>query len=195
MSEKTLEAIKYLYGCITVETEANLLYTIATQRLPCPELSTITIALAQDNQKHAKMIKELYRPLHEMCFNLNELAKDFKKISDEIDKLKDNITPLETIEKDEIGDFLKSLTNLEDCLHNLYANFLQSTLFSDFAEALYEASSITEDNLAYIIEAIKKDNLQHREMLVESLYHYHKATQKNIEPSVKYQNPDSWIRY
>jgi hypothetical protein len=195
MSEEVVEAVKYLYGCIMVETESNLLYTIATQRLPCPELSTITIALAQDNQKHAKMIKELCRPLNEMCFNPSDLAKDFKKISIEIDKLKDDITPLVTIEKEEIGDFLKSLTNLEDCLHNLYANFLQSTLFSNFAEALYEASNITEDNLSYIIEAIKKDNLQHRNMLIESLYHYHKATQKNIEPSIKYQNPDSWIRY
>jgi hypothetical protein len=194
MGEKIVEAVKFLYGCISVETEANLLYSTAVEKLPCPELSTMAIALAEDNQKHAKMIKELCHPLHEICFDPSELAKDFKKIAKEIHKLKDGIAPLETIKKEEIADFIKSLVNLEDCLHDLYTNFLKSNLFGSFSRVLSESSSVTEDNLAYIFETIKDDTLNHRNMLIESLYYHHKATQKITKLSIKYQNPDAWIR-
>lgn len=193
MGEKIVEAVKYLYGCITVETEANLLYTEAQDRLPCPALSTIAIALAEDNQKHAKMIKELWLPLREICFDPSDLADDFKKMAKEIHELKEDISLL--VEKEEMEDFIKTLADLEECLHDLYANFLESTLFRTFAQVLYEASSITGDNLSYIFGTMKDDNLKHRNMLIESLYQYQKATQKNIKPLIKYQNPDAWIRY
>lgn len=195
MGEKIVDAVKYLYGCIAVETESNLLHIEAIEKLPCPELSTIAIALAEDNQKHIKMIKEVCRPLHEICFDPSEPVNDFRKIIKEVHKVKEEISYPEPLEKEKMGDFIKSLADLEDCLYNLYTNFIQSTLFGTIAKVLYESSSITENNLSFIFGIVKEDCLKHRNILVESLYHYHKATQKNIKPSIRYQNPDAWIRY
>jgi len=194
MGEKILDATKYLYGCLNLEKELNLLYTMATKKLPSPQ-STITTAIVFDNQKHVAVIKELLKPLSNIYFSPDELSKEFKKSVGEISKLLNVLTMQDKIENEEISELLKALTNIEDILHDFYAHFIESKLIENYYNALPEASGLTGENLKYILQTLKQDNLKHREMLIESLYFYRKSEQKNIDttPIVRYQNPDAWV--
>ncbi len=195
MSEKIQEAKKYLYGCLALEKEVNILYATATKKLPCPQLSTITTVLAFDNQKHAAVIKELFKPLLYVYFSPDELPKEFKKSVGEINKLLNDLAIRDSIENDEISEVLKAFTKIEDVLHDFYAYFIESELIEDYYSALSEVSGLTSENLKYILQALKQDNSRHRDMLIESLYFYHKSEQKDkvTAPMVRYQNPDAWV--
>lgn len=195
MGEKIIEATKYLYGCLTLEKEANLLYITVTKKLTSPQLSIVTTALAIDNQKHAAIIQQLLNPVH-TYLGPEELPKQFKKNLGEISKLLNTLTIEDTIEDEEINELLKTLTNLEDCLHDSYDNFIESKLSNDYAKVLSGVSDITSENLEYTLKLLKQDELKHREMLIESLYFHSKYLQRNQDttPIVKYQNPNAWIQ-
>lgn len=196
MGEKIRESTKYLYGCVTLEQEVNLLYVMATKKLPYSQLRAITTALSFDSQKHAAVIKELLKPALNVDINPDELSKEFKKSSVEIGKLLNALTEEDDIDDEQISDLLKTLTNIEDLLHDLYAKFIESKLAEDYSNSLPEESGLTCENLKYILHVLKLDNLKHREMLIESLYFQSKNAQKNKDttPLVRYQNPDAWVQ-
>ena len=194
MDEKVGAATKHLYGCLTLAEEINLLYFTATKKLPFP-LSIITTIIAYDNHKHAAVIKELLKPVLQTHLSLNELSMEFKKSICEISNLLNDINNKESIEHEDISNFLKSLTNIEDCHLNFYCDFIESKLIEDYTNAIPEASSLTIQNLKYILQTLKQDNLKHRDMLIESLYFHHKNEEKNKDytPIVRFQNPNAWV--
>jgi hypothetical protein len=194
MSKKIPEAAKCLYGCLTLEKEVNHLYITATKKLPSPLLTIITTAIAYDYQKHVTMIQELLKPL-DSSVNPDELPKEFKKNVNGIGKLIDALANEDNIDVDEVRDLLKNLTDLEDGLHNFYANFVESKMLEDYSDALLEVSDITDEYLNFILNAIMQENLEHREMLIEGLSFQSKNEQKNKDttPLIRYQNPDAWV--
>jgi|WetSurMetagenome_2_1015567.scaffolds.fasta_scaffold93568_1 hypothetical protein len=197
MGDKILKVTKYLHGCQTIEKEVSLLYTTATKKLPSPQLSTITTAIAFDKQKHAAVIEELLKPLSYIALSPNELSAEFKSGVEETRKLRNAIAVHNDLNPEEIEKFLKNLTNLEDSLSDLYGNLIDSKLLEDYSKDVADEPVLSSENLKYILQAFKQDNLKHRDMLIESLYFYKKNLQKNIDntPKVRYNNPDSWYIY
>jgi hypothetical protein len=194
MGDKISEATKYLYGCLTLEKEVNHLYVTATKKLPSPLLTIITTAIAYDYQKHVTIIQELLKPI-DSSINPDELPKEFKKSVNEIGKLIDALANEDNIDADEVRYLLKNLTDLEDGLHNFYANFVESKMLEDYSDALSEVSDLTDEYLSFILNAIMQENLGHREMLIEGLSFHSKNEQKNKDstPAIRYQNPDAWV--
>jgi hypothetical protein len=197
MSDKIVMVNKYLYGCFTIEKEISLLYSTATKKLPSPQLSSITTAIAFDKQKHAVVIQELLKPLSYISLSPEELSVEFKSGVDEIRELRNALVLDKDLDCEGIEKLLKNLTNLEDSLSDLYGNLIESKLLEEYSEGTTDEHVLTGENLKYILQAFKQDNLKHRDMLIESLYFYKKNLQKNIDntPKVRYNNPDSWYIY
>jgi hypothetical protein len=194
MDEKIQNATKYLSGCLTLEEEVARLYVTATKKLPYP-FSIVTTAIAYDNQKHAAVLRELLKPVLQIHLSLNELSKEFKISICEINRLLNDLLVKESIEREKISDFLKSLTDTEDCLLNFYSNFIDSKLIKEYFNAIPETSNLTFENLLYILQALKQDNSNHRDMLIENRYFHNKNEQQNsTAPIVRYQNPNAWVQ-
>jgi hypothetical protein len=195
MDEEIQEATKYLYGCLNLEKEVNRLYVVLAKKLPCPQMSIITTAIVYDGQKHIAVIKEALKPLLHMYFSPEEISKEFKKAVHEVTKLHDALIVEDNIEDEDISELVKTLTNIEDCLHDFYEHFRESKFIEDFTSALSGNSGLTTENLKYILQTLKHDNSQHREMLIDSLYFKRKNDLKNKDttPIVRYQNPNAWV--
>lgn len=196
LSEKTREFAKYLYGCLTIEKEVNLLYASSTKKLPSQQLQIIITALAYDNQKHAAVLQKLREPLFYIHLSSDELSKEFKKIICELSQLRYTIDMKGNLDKEDTITLLKSLTEVEDCLGNLYGNLIESKLADDYSDTFLNDSSLTSENLKYILQTLNQDNLKHRDMLIESLYFFNRNLQKTKDttPIVRYQNPDAWVQ-
>lgn len=196
LSEKTREFAKYLYGCLTIEKEVNLLYASATKKLHSQQLQIIITALAYDNQKHAAVLQKLREPLFYIHLSSDELSKEFKKIICELSQLRYTIDVKGNLDKEDTITLLKSLTEVEDCLGNLYGNLIESKLADDYSNTFLNDSRLTSENLKYILQTLNQDNLKHRDMLIESLYFFNRNLQKTKDttPIVRYQNPDAWVQ-
>jgi len=196
MPNDQTNSVKYLLNCHNLEGEVYLLYSTASKKLNRPELSCILRAIAQDSQKHAKIIEELFRPLVFINFESGKYDKTFTKLSAEIRKSTNNIDPIKTINDDEIPDLLKDLTKVEDTLLDFYCYFIDSEMLRAFANKLSTSTDMTRENLLFILQSMKEDNIKHRNMLIESLYFFNKSKLKNkdLTPMVKFQNPDAWVQ-
>jgi hypothetical protein len=196
MSKKIREVNKYLYGCFAVEKEANLLYVTATRKLPSQQLSAITTALAYNHQKNAAVIQELLKPIVRLHLNSYKLSKEFKEGIGEISKLRNALDMRDNLEGEEINELLKNLTNVEDYLNDLYTELLESRLIENYSYTFSEVSASTRESIEYILQALKQDNLKHRDMLVESIFFNRKIQQRNEDttPIVRYKNPDAWVQ-
>jgi hypothetical protein len=158
MDEKTCEAVKYLYGCLAVEREVNLLYVATTKNLPFPELNIVTTAIAHDNLKHAAVIQELRKPLLDTYLG-PELSKESKKIISEITELRNTISMEANLDEDRVSAIIQTLSNVEDYLNDLYANFIESGLIEDYSRDVSVLLSLTSENMEYIVQVLKQDNL------------------------------------
>jgi hypothetical protein len=194
MGEKIREVTKYLYGCLTTEKEISPLYITATTKLPCPQLSAITLSIAYDNQKHAAVLLELLKPLLHISISKNELSKEFKIGFCEISNLHNRLIMEKNMDYEEVDKLLKDLTNLEDYLNDLYTNFIDSKLIENYSNGFLDEPILTGENLVYILRTLKQDNLKHRSMLIDSFDFFKKTLPKNKDATAKfrYQNPDAW---
>jgi hypothetical protein len=196
LSEKTREFAKYLYGCLAIEKEVNLLYASSTKKLHSQQLQIIITALAYDNQKHAAVLQKLREPLFYIHLSSDELSKEFKKIICELSQLRYTIDMKGNLDKEDTITLLKSLAEVEDCLGNLYGNLIESKLADDYSNTVLNDSGLTSENLKYILQTLNQDNLKHRDMLIESLYFFNRNLQKTKDttPIVRYQNPNAWVQ-
>jgi rubrerythrin len=196
MPNDQINSVKYLMNCHNLESEVYLLYSTASKKLSRPELSCVLRALAQDSLKHAKVIEELFRPLVFISFENGKYDKNFNKLSSEIRKSTEYLNSTETIEDNEIPDLLKDLTKVEDTLLDYYCYFIDSEMLKVFANKLSTSTDMTRENLLFIMQAMKEDNIKHRNMLIESLFFFNKNKLKNkdLTPMVKFKNPDAWVQ-
>jgi len=160
-----------------------------------PELSSIIVGIAYDNLKHSKIIQELFKPVTKLDLS-PKCDDDQVKVWKEIHSCLDQLSSIETISDEMLPDFIKGLTNLEDCMDEIYSYFLKSEMLKNFVDGFSSLMPITIDNLTFIINMMSEDNVRHRAMLIEVIYYFNKNILKNVEsnaPIVKYQNPDAWI--
>jgi hypothetical protein len=196
MDKKLQEVNKHLYGCFTVEKEVNLLYVATTKKFPQTQLSVITTALAYNHQKNAAVIREILIPLIRTHVSSCKLSQEFTEGIEEIRELRNMLSMKDDMEYEETSDLLKDLATIEDYLDGLYAYLIESEFIENYSYAFSEISGLTSENLQYILQALKQDNIKHREILIEGTFFYQKNHQSNIDttPIVRYKNPNAWVR-
>ena len=197
MGEKISEVTKYLYGCFTIEKEISDLYLAATKKLPCQQLSLITLSIAYDNQKHVAVLNEILKPLLQISISKNLLSEEFKVGFCEVSKLHNTLIMKGDMDSEDIDCLLNNLTNIEDYLYDLYANLIDFKLMQDYSTGFLDYSILNSENLFYILKTLKQDNLKHRRMLIDGLYFYKRnfIEYKDTTPIVRYQNPEAWVHH
>jgi rubrerythrin len=197
MPTKQTDAVKYLVNCRNLEYATYSLYSAVTKKLKRPEINCILRGIAQDCFKHTKIIEELFKPLSFASYESGKNDKNYNKLSSEIRKYTNNLTPIEVFNDDEMPDLLNDLTEIEDCLSDFYSYFIDSQMLKQFTDQLSTVTDITEENLLFILKILKIDKLKHRNMLVETLHFYKESKLRNRDttPLVRFQNPDAWIHY
>jgi hypothetical protein len=196
MDKKLQEVNKYLYGCFTVEKEVNLLYVATTKKIPSTQLSVTTTALAYNHQKNAAVIREILNPLIRTNISYSKLTKEYTEGVEEIRKLRNALDMKDNMEHEEVSDILKDLATIEDYLDGLYADLIESEFIENYSYTFSELTGLTNENLEYMLQALKQDNIKHKEMLIEATFYYNKNQQRNVDttPIVKYQNPNAWVQ-
>lgn len=193
---ETKNAPKYLTQCLILENQAAQLYTLTTNKIHQQSLRTASLTIAYDCLKHAQTIKLLLNFPQTNNTELDQKNTEFKKILNEIKNTTNKLQTINTINEDEIPNYIKSLADLEDFFYTIYNNFLETELHQQYNYNT-DPRQVTAENLAYIIESFKDDNQRHREILIQSLYFFNKTQTKNIQvdttPMVRYQNPEAWI--
>ena len=189
-------AAKYLLNCHNIEAETYTLYSTVSKKINRPELTSILRAIAQDSQKHAKVIEELFKPFVFTNFENAKYDKNFNKLAKEIRKKSDSFRLIETINDEEIPDLLKDLTKIEDNLLDFYCQFIDSEMLKAFTDKMSTSTDMTRENLLFILQSIKEEQIKNRNMLIESLYFFNKnkLRNKDLTPIVRFKNPDAWVR-
>ncbi len=193
--DEAKKPVEYLSYCVVLEEQMFSLYNNLVNKMRSPELSNIVVGLAYDCLKHAKIIEELLKPIPKIAVDLNECEGMQIKAWNEIRNCLSGLSEVNYIRQDILPDFLKSLTNVEDTMADIYASFLKSKLADDFTCVVSCVIPATKENLTFIMNSMIEDNLKHRAMLIEAVYFFNKNRCKNEAnaPVVRYQNPDSWI--
>ena len=197
MGEKISEVSKYLCGCFTLEKEISDLYFAVTKKLPCQQLSLITLSIAYDNQKHVAVLNEILKPLLHIPISKNLLSEEFKVGFCEVSKLHNTLIMKGDMDSEDIDSLLNNLTKIEDYLYDLYVNLIDFKLMQDYSTSFSDYSVLNSENLFYILKTLKQDNLKHRRMLIDGLYFYNRnfIENKDTTPIVRYQNPEAWVHH
>jgi hypothetical protein len=194
MPSKQTNSVKYLINCRNLEYATYSLYSTAVKKVNRTEISVILRAIGQDCFKHTKVIEELFKPLSLTSYESGKDDKNFNKISAEIRNYTTKLSLIDTVNDDELPDFLNDLSEIEDFMSDFYSYFINSQMLKQLANQLSTSTQITSENLLFILQSMKDDNQKHRKMLSESLYFFNKnKINRNTAPIVRFQNPDAWL--
>ncbi|HLN89693.1 MAG TPA: hypothetical protein VK253_06470 [Candidatus Binatia bacterium] len=195
MSDKLQESLQYLKQYSTIENEAFKLYETLSRKINHPESSFI-LGIACDSQKNVRIIQGILD-----CFEVPDLdknpRKDLSELGDEIIELQKRISKVNSLDYLVLCEVLKESIELEVTLGKVYANYLEANLARFIVDELSETGTITLANFKKIIEYFVQEKGRHREIIVEAMYILDAKETENrrqITPSIKYQNPDGWIR-
>ena len=195
MSDKLQESLQYLKQYSTIENEAYKLYETLSKKINQPESSFI-LGLAYDSQKNVKIIQGILD-----CFDPLELEKnprkDLSELTAEIVALEKKISKINSLDYLVLCEVLKESNELEVTLSKVYTNYLEANLARFIVDELAKTEAVTIANFKKIIEYFIQEKGKHREVIVEAMYILDAKETENrrqITPSIKYQNPDAWIR-
>ena len=135
------------------------------------------------------------------CFDPLELEKnprkDLSELAEEIIALEKKISKINSLDYLVLCEVLKQTNELEVTLGKVYTNYLEANLVRFIVEELSKTETVTLANFKKIIEYFVQEKGKHREIIVEAMYILDAKETENrrqITPSIKYQNPDAWIR-
>ena len=194
MNEKLQESAQSLKCLNNLETEAFRLYETLAKKINPPESSFI-LSLAYDSLKCAKIMQGIldYIDLPE-TENLN-CKKNLTELSDNISKFTKKLVKTNNLNYEISCEILKELTNMEDQLSEIYANYVQSPAIKIVADE-FSKLALNLSNFKKIFETFVEQKQKHRETLIEIIYCFEAKESERLRtmaPTFKYKNPDSWI--
>ena len=194
MNEKLQESAQSLKCLNNLETEAFRLYETLAKKINPPESSFI-LSLAYDSLKCAKIMQGIldYIDLPE-TENLN-CKKNLTELSDNISKFTKKLVKTNNLNYEISCEILKELTNMEDQLSEIYANYVQSPAIKIIADE-FSKLALNLSNFKKIFETFVEQKQKHRETLIEIIYCFEAKESERLTtmaPTFKYKNPDSWI--
>ena len=194
MNEKLQESAQSLKCLNNLETEAFRLYETLAKKINPPESSFI-LSLAYDSLKCAKIMQGIldYIDLPE-TENLN-CKKNLTELSNNISKFTKKLTKTNNLNYEISCEILKELTNMEDQLSEIYANYVQSLAIKIIADE-FSKLALNLSNFKKIFETFVEQKQKHRETLIEIIYCFEAKESERLRtmaPTFKYKNPDAWI--
>ena len=194
MNDKLQESAQSLKCFNNLETEAFRLYETLSKKINPPESSFI-IGLAYDSLKVAKIIQGIldYIDLPE-TENLN-CKKNLLELSSNITGFSKKMSKTNNLNYEISCEILKELTNMEDQLSDVYANYVQSPAIKIVADE-FSKLALNLSNFKKIFETFIEQKQKHRETLIEIIYCFEAKESERLRtmaPAFKYKNPDAWI--
>jgi hypothetical protein len=194
MNEKLQESAQSLKCLNNLETEAFRLYETLAKKINPPESSFI-LGLAYDSLKCAKIMQGIldYIDLPE-TENLN-CKKNLTELTNNITGFSKKMSKTNNLNYEISCEILKELTNMEDQLSEIYANYVQSPAVKIVADE-FSKLALNLSNFKKIFETFVEQKQKHREILIEIIYCFEAKESERLRtmaPTFKYKNPDAWI--
>jgi rubrerythrin len=194
--EKLKESAEYLTCCSNIEIEAFRLYENLSRKINNPESSFI-LGIAYDSLKYSKIIQALLQTFDDFEVEGKNCKKNLTSLLQEVTAFSKTISKINNIDEESMCEILKELIKLEDLLSEAYTYFIQSFAPKILAEELSKLAPADLSNLKKVFETFIEEKENHRAILIEIIYYFEAKEAdrlKHLNPIVKYQNPDSWIR-
>ena len=193
MSDKLQESGQTLKCFNNIEMEAFRLYETLSKKINPPEGSFI-LGLAHDSLKCAKIVQGILDYLDLPEENLN-CKKNLAELANSISKFNKTVSKTNNVNYEISCEILKELTDMEDQLSQVYANYLQSASIKIVADE-FSKLALNLSNFKKIFETFAEQKQKHRETLIEIIYCFEAKESgrlRTMAPTFKYKNPDAWI--
>ena len=182
-------------NCLSIlENDTFLLYKALSDKVELPLVKSLMSSIAKDSLKHSTLLKGVF----ESIAKTHEKPNDCEKKTGEAWRLVANfnkeIASKEKLSKMELSQLSEKLAFFESILGEEYYMFVQMKTLQLMMKEINQIYNIELTSLRSIFTHIINDEEHHREVLetIKSILERHHKVDMN--PEVKYQNPDAWIK-
>lgn len=184
-------------NCLSMlEGNAVLLYTALADKIDDSLVKSLLLTIAIDSQKHSIVLKGVGESIAKPESKPKDCEKKLGEAWHVIDTFYREIVKREKITEYELPQLAEKLAILESILGEEYYMFVQLKTLQLLMKEISQIYNINLGELKGIFSRIINDEEHHRELLetIKGLLERKKPKKKDNTPTVKYQNPDSWIR-
>lgn len=193
LNERLEESAHYIKSCSNIEAETFRLYEALSKKVNYPE-SAFILSIGYDSLKNSKILEGLIETF-DLCTR-DDNRKNLGALFNEVSAFSKKILKINNIDYESLVEIIKELISLEDLLGKAYSNYLESFGPRTMADEMEKLFSVDFDNLKKIFENLIEEKEKHRQTMIEIIYCFEskqKDKLKHLTPTVRYQNPDSWM--
>jgi rubrerythrin len=179
----------FLHCSSILEEKVAHLYTELAQKVELPQAKPILLTIADESQKHSTALKQMSETIHETKVKPDECKNQMGEAWNITETFADEIKHKHTIPEEELATLAKNLKALESILGEKYAMLIHTKTLQLIAEDLNITSMKNK------LKEISDDEKHHLELLqaIKKELTDKKRQEEDTTPTVRYQNPDSWI--
>ncbi len=189
--------VDYLHCLSMLENNTFLLYQSLAGKAEVPLVKTLLFSIAQDSSKHSALLKGVADSIAVSKEKTKDCAKKLGETWQIIDTLLKETASKEKMSRLELQQLIEKLTALESSAGEEYYIFVQMKTLQYMVKEINQLYNINLERIKNIFISIIEDEEHHRELLatIKKLLNENKRADQHNTPSIKYQNPDSWIQY
>ena len=196
MTNNDPHALGKLISCLSLlENKTSILYETLADRIGLPFVKSLMLLLAQDSQKHSKILKGIGESLNKGSVKLKDCEKNTGVSWAAIENMQTEISAKETLSDSDLLELSEKLVVLESVLGEEYYVFVQLKTLELLVKEINENYDVDLGSLKTVFGGIIDDEERHRE-LIEKIRGILESRRKKpaASPFVQYKNPDAWIR-
>jgi rubrerythrin len=172
-----------------LEEKVAHLYTELAQKVELPQAKPILLIIADDSQKHSTLLKQLGETIEKVKINPDECGNYIGEAWNTTETFTNEIKQKHTLTEEELATLAKNLKKLETILAEEYSMLIHTKTLQLLAADL-DITAMTNT-----LKQISDDEQHHLELLqaIKKELTDKKHQEEDTTPTVRYQNPDSWI--
>lgn len=188
-SNSIRNALEYL---AIFEKKTCLLYEDLTEKMDTPLTKSIMQCISLDSRKHATLLKGIAQTLPKSSKPIDP-PKAMKDAWKSIDNFQIDLSKIDSMTTDELGDVCTQLTLIETTLAEEYLELLEYDALQTIYEAINNCHTISFESLKTILLEAHQNEEYHKIMLaVAAELPCVVAKRDNNAPKVRFCNPDAW---
>ena len=180
-------------NCLSIlENDTFVLYKALADKIELPLVKSLLNSIAEDSLKHSTLLKGVHESIAKTHGKPNDCEKKTGEAWRLIAQFKE-ITAKEKLSKIELSQLSEKLAFFESILGEEYYIFVQIKTLQLMMKEINQIYNIELTSLRSIFTHIINDEEHHREILQTIKSILERQHKVDMNPQVKYQNPDAWI--
>src|SRR3990170_651728 len=182
-------------NCLSIlENDTFLLYKALADKVEHPFVKSLLDSIAEDSLKHSTLLKGVHESIAKTHKEPNDCEKKTGEAWSLLANFNKEIASKEKLSKIELSQLSEKLAFFESILGEEYYMFVQMKTLQLMMKEINQIYNIELTSLRSIFTHIISDEEHHREMLETIKSIIERQHKVDMNPEVKYQNPDAWIK-